>query len=496
VAIADELRSMAINNVWQLVDCPQGVNLVSCKWVFKVKRLPNGHIDKLKARLVARGFTQRYGIDYDETFASVVRTESLRILLAIAAMEDLEVHQLDVITAYLAGELEEEIYMAPPQGLPITGSKVCRLLKGLYGLKQSARVWNRRIGAVLKKLGLIAIATDASIWVNKDCSIILALYVDDIVLLARQMQALESVKTALSKAFKMKDLGPISTVLGMRVRRDRARRLLWIDQSHYIQDILEEFQYADCRPVATPADGYEQLSPAAPEDTPFADIGLYQKALGCLNWLVRGTRPDLAFVVHKLSQFCHQPYRQHWQGVLRVFRYLKHTQTLAIQYGPSTDGLVGYTDTDYAADTLDRHSTMGYVFMLGGAVTWSARKQQSISTSTTEAEYVGFCNAAKEAVWLRNLLQQIGRGAYAEHTTRLYGDNQSALKLVANPEFHARSKHIDVQYHCVRELVEDGIVSVDYIPTADMIADCLTKPLKKTKLAANLISLGLVEDRG
>jgi len=182
--------------------------------------------------------------------------------------------------------------------------------------------------------------------------------------------------------------------------------------------------------------------------------------------------------------------------MLRVFRYLKYSQTLAIRYGPSTDGLVGYTDTDYAADILDRRSTMGYLFMLSGvAVTWAARKQQSISTSTTEAEYVGICNAAKEAAWLRNLLRHIGCDMYAEHTTRIYGDNQSALRLVANPEFHSRSKHIDVQYHCVRELVEDGIVSVDYISTVDMIADCLTKPLKRAKLAANLASLGLVEER-
>jgi hypothetical protein len=349
---------MAINNVWELVDCPQGANLVSCKWVFKVKRLPNGDINKFNARLVARGFSQRYGVGYDETFAPVVHMESLRVLLTIAAMEDLEAHQLDVVTAYLAGELEEEIYMTSPQGLPNIANKVCRLLRGLYGLKQSARVWNRRIGAVLKRLGLTAIATDALIWVNKDYSVILALYVDDIVLFARQTQSLESVKAALSKAFNMKYLGPISTVLGMRVRCDRVRRMLWIDQSHYIQDILKEFRYTDCRPVATPADGYAQLRPGTPENDPsnepFPDIRLYQRALGCLNWLVRGTRPDIAFVVHKLSQFCHQPCRQHWRGVLRVLRYLKHSPTLAIRYGPSTDGLVGYTDTDYAADILER----------------------------------------------------------------------------------------------------------------------------------------------
>ena len=158
------------------------------------------------------------------------------------------------------------------------------------------------------------------------------------------------------------------------------------------------------------------------------------------------------------------------------------------------DSLVGYLDADFAADTRDRRSTMGYAYILNGAaVTWASRKQQSISTSTTEAEYIGLCNAAKEAVWIRNLLQHLGRGGYIGDTVRILGDNQSALRLVANPEFHSRSKHIDVQYHYTRELVEDGTINVEYIPTTEMVADCLTKPLKKAKLEANIAALGLVE---
>jgi hypothetical protein len=239
------------------MDAPKGANVVSNKWIFKVKRLPNGQIDRYNARLVARGFSQRHGIDYNETFAPVVRIESLRILLAVAAAEDLEVHQMDVVTAYLAGELEEEIYMAVPQGLTGIDGKVCRLKKGLYGLKQSARVWNRRIASELKQAGLSVFPEDQSIWVDQARNLILTLYVDDIVLFAREAQVIRRIKAFLADRFYMKDLGPIHTVLCIRVQREMAQRILRIDQIYYIQDMLKEFQHEDYRTVSTPADGYE-----------------------------------------------------------------------------------------------------------------------------------------------------------------------------------------------------------------------------------------------
>jgi Reverse transcriptase (RNA-dependent DNA polymerase) len=462
-----------------------------------VKRTTDGRIERYKARLVARGFSQQHGIDYHETFAPVVRMESLRILFAIAAYEDLEIHQMDVVTAYLAGDLQEEIYMASPPGLPGAPRKVCRLRKGLYGLKQSARVWNQRISRELNQSGLHQIDSDHSIWVDHKHDIILALYVDDIVLFARETQALHWIKGILTKSFHMKDLGPVSTVLGIRVRRDRAQKTIWIDQSHYVMDVLREFQYEDCKPVSTPADGYESLVATTREDIEFQDITKYQRAVGQLNWLVRGTRPDVAFVVHRLSQYCQKPTTRHWVGVQRVFRYLQYAKNLALCYRGLNEALYGYSDSDFASDNLDRRSTMGYVYkLLGGTVTWAVRKQRSVSTSTTEAEYVGLCNAAKEAVWIRNLLQRIGRCAYAggTHATRILGDNQGALRLVANPEFHARSKHIDVQYHYIRELLENGTISVNYVRTSEMAADCLTKPLKNVQLKANLEIFGLKEE--
>ena len=400
---------------------------------------------------------------------------------------------MDAVIAYLAGELDMEIYMSPPEGIPNTKGRVCKLKRGLYGLRQSGRLWNRRFTKELRRLGFRPTTADPSVW-TRGRDLILVIYVDDVLLIARDSHELRTLKNDLSKAFKMKDLGEVQDVLGLRIRRDRSKRLLWIDQSHYVADILKEFNHLQCKPVSTPADGYANLERQA-HGEPYEDIVKYQHALGRLNWLVRGTRPDLTFVIHKLSQFCQQPYAAHWAGVRRVLRYLKGSQDLSLRYKRESQPiLTGYSDADFTADTTDRKSTMGYVYTLyGAAVTWGTRKQKSISTSTTEAEYVGLCNAAKEAVWLRTLMKDLGRAEYAggSQATRLYGDNQGALKLVANPEFHARSKHIDIQYHYVRELAEQGTIAVEYIPTEKMLADCLTKPLNAPRFKANLEQLGL-----
>ena len=326
-------------------------------------------------------------------------------------------------------------------------------------------------------------------------NVIIALYVDDMIILAKEMSDVQEIKDHLSREYNMKDLGEVRNVLGLRVQRDRSKRTLWIDQTHYIEETLRAFQLENCKEVSTPADGYDNLQAATTDKALFDDVHLYRRALGQLNWLVRGTRPDLAFVVHKLSQHCQSPSMKHWSGVKRVLRYLQHTKTMRLRYSVSNNSvceLFGYADADYAGDSADRKSTMGYAYLLhGGAITWSTRKQQSVATSTTEAEYMGLCNAAKEAVWLRNLLASLGFEEYAAQGTLIYGDNQGSLRLVANPEMHARSKHIDVQYHYVRELAEQGMIKVEYIPTAEMAADCLTKPLKRQLHERNMELLGL-----
>jgi hypothetical protein len=313
LAIDNQLQSLEANHTWDVVDKPANINLISTKWVFKIKRLPNGQIDKYKARLCARGFTQEYGIDYFETFAPVVRMESLRILLALAAAEDWEIHQMDVVSAYLLGELDEDAYLEVPHGLDVPQGKVLKAVKGLPGLKQSGRTWNRKITTFFEEHGLQSLPADHSVFVNKERTLIVALYVDDLLLFAQTVKEIQPLKQALSAAFEMKDLGEAKFVLGISITRSRAARTLVIDQEHYIRDMLEEHGLDSGRTIATPADGYANLVTREPGE-PAADIKDFQKLLGKLNWLVRASRPDIAFMVQKLSQFAHDPGAKHLGG--------------------------------------------------------------------------------------------------------------------------------------------------------------------------------------
>lgn len=471
LAIEDQLRSLEANHTWEVVDKPNDVNLISTKWVFKVKMLPNGQIDKYKARLCARGFTQEYGVDYFETFAPVI--------------------QMDVVSAYLLGDLEEEAYIEVPKGLDLPHGKALKLTKGMPGLKQSGRVWNKKITDFFEEHGLKSLPADHSVFANEERTLIVALYVDDLLLFSRTVEEIQPLKEALSSAFEMKDLGEAKYVLGISITRNRSKKALVIDQEHYVRDLLQEHGLDDGRTVKTPVEGYSNLV-AVQQGDPLTDIKAYQRLLGKLNWLVRACRPDVAFVVQKLSQFSHNPGAKHMGEDQRLLRYLSGTRKYGIKY-TGRQGLAGYTDSDYAADK-SRRSTMGYIFLLAqGAVTWSSKMQRSVSTSTAEAEYHALAYAGKEAVWIRNLLGQLG--FTQKQPTTVYGDNQGALALSENPEFHARTKHIDVSAHYIRELVEDQIVKLEYKPTDGMLADCLTKPLKAAQHQHIVKSIGIQEWR-
>ena len=495
-AIDEELNSLAANGTWELVELPKGRQPITSKWVFKVKYTPSGLVNRFKARLVARGFSQQYGIDYEETFAPTLRFDSLRMLLAIAAHDDLHIHQMDVVSAYLAGRLEEEIYMEPPEGLPHDSTKrmACRLIKGLYGLKQSGRVWNNTFRSTLTSLGFSRLVGDNSVFLNGDSGVIIALYVDDLLIFSKEIEPINSVKAALHKAYKMKDLGEADVCLGIQIRRNRKNRTLTIDQHAYVTKVLKEFGMEDSKPVSTPIDSYEYIKPAL-EGEPMADQLEYQKAVGSLMYAMTATRPDLAFVVGKFSQFCHSPSARNRAGLQRVFRYLKGTKDLKITYsGASRTGVFGYTDSDFAADPTGRKSTHAYVFALaGGPISWCSRKQRTTSTSTTEAEYIGCCNAAKQAAWITIWLKGARFTRFLNHLpVQLLADNQSSMRLSKNAEFHSRTKHIDVQYHYIREAIEDGLVTVSYIPTNEMAADSLTKPLPREQFLSGLSQLGLM----
>ena len=499
-AIEEEILSLTANNTWKYVVAPQGSNIVSCKWVFDVKYTIAGGIERFKARLVARGFSQIPGLDYFETFAPTVRTDTLRILLALVALEDLECHVVDVKNAFTESHLKEDIYMQPPQGVEVEKGMVLKILRSLYGLKQAARDWHKKCTSELEKMGFCRLMSDPCVFRHKN-GIILSMHVDDIMIVSRRIHEINWFKQGFASIFKIKDLGEIRKILGMKVTRDRKQRTIIIDQEAYIEKILQKNSMIKdtFKPTALPMSGYECITEACDEDNR-VDTTDYQRRIGDIMHTIIYSRPDAAFAIAKLAQFMSRPYEHHAAGLKHVLRYLRSTSRLGIKYGPcENQNLVGYSDADYAADKSDRKSTSGFIFSLGGgAVSWASKKQRSVSTSTTEAEYLALSTCSKHAVWIGELLRETGFPQYlggSGWTTQLKGDNQSALALVKNPQVNDRTKHIDVAYHHIRDLQEKQKIQIEYIPTHQMVADGLTKPLKRPQFDDFVRRLGMTNCR-
>ena len=482
------------NKTWTLVDRTPDMHVLPCKYVFRVK---NG---APKARLVALGCRQLYGVDYLETFAPVVKLTTIRVLLAIAAVLDFEIEQMDVVTAFLNGDLTEDIYMQVPEGLknPENENKVCKLQKSLYGLKQAPRQWYAKIhDYLISHLKFKCSTDDPCLYVRKtDSSItIIALYVDDLLILGNSKNEISSIKNEFSTKFEMKDLGPAKVMLGIEITRDRKNQRLFISQQQYITEILKRFNMSESRTVSTPMEKsslseLDMIDEKALENTP------YRQAIGSLIYLVSGTRPDLAFCVRKLSQYLEHPQKNHWTAVKRVLRYLKGTSTHGILYdGHLGTTLSGYSDSDYAGCTRTRKSTSGYVFLIaGGAISWKSKKQSVVATSSCEAEYVASCLAAKEAIWLARLCSILDP-TYTTKPVQIRVDNNGAKDLAHNATINERTKHIDVQYHFVRQCIQDRSIIINRCDTSDQVADPLTKPLDRIAHSKHCSLQGLVENQ-
>lgn len=478
-AADEEMASLLANNTWELKPVPPGVNPIPVKWVFKIKRDATGNVERYKARLVAKGFRQREGIDYDEVFAPVSKYTTVRTLLALAAAMDLEIHQLDIKTAFLYGELEENVWIQQPPGYESGGSNIaCHLRKSLYGLKQAPRVWHGKLSEKLEALGFKISTADPALFI-KDGSdpIYLLTYVDDILIITADTGALAVTKAKLLDTFEGRDLGPASFYLGMDIHRDRAARSITLAQSRLTADLLEKFGMTESKPLSTPLSAATKLSREDGEPLDTTTYG-YSQLIGSLMYLSVCTRPDISQAVGTLARYMAAPTNIHWQAAKGVLRYLNGTAKFGISY----QGLhiEAYCDADYAGDLDSRRSTTGYVFTMGGgAISWSSRLQPTVAASTTEAEYMAAAYAIKEALWLRNLLNDLGMKT---HTITINADNQSAIKLLKNPIFSMRSKHIDIIYHFARERVMRNDIAFKYIPTSKMVADALTKPLPTIKL--------------
>jgi len=462
---------------YRRVELPEGRKPITCKWVFRIKRNAEGKITQFKARLVARGYAQIPGIDYDETFSPVMRTETLRLLCAIATHLGLKIHVVDAVGAYLNGTLEEEIYMTQPPGYDDLSSKFLLLILSIYGLKQAGRTWNTKLNADFIDLGFKRLSSDQCVYFRQsdDKIEIIAVHVDDMALFTTDDTAMDILKKQLASKFEISDLGPIKQMVGYEFTRDESRRLMKVSQTQYISRVLEKFGMADSTPVKTPLDANVKL-----EKTPEGeshDIPAYRHAIGSLMYAATGTRPDIAFAVQHLSQFSSNPSPAHWTAIKRVLCYLNGTKNLGIIYGLDDNfDPTGYADADWGSNPIDRKSISGYTYLVaGGPVSWRSKKQPTIALSTMEAEYQAASLATREAAWLRHLYEEIG--SPSPNPTTLNLDNRSAIDFAKNSGFHARSKHIDIQHHFVREKIVSNEIVVFHCPSAENIADIFTKPL-------------------
>ncbi len=479
-----EIESLIQNDTFTVTELPEGKRAVDGKWVYAIKG--NG---KYKARYVAKGYSQIHGLDYFETFSPTARMESVRTLAQLAAQYDLTLHQMDVKGAYLHAPIDSEIYINQPQGYEKEDDKgnrrlVWKLHKSLYGLKQSGRNWHNILHDFLKEEGLVKSNVDPCLFIQERQGeiVILLVWVDDIILAANSDQSLAAIKEKLSKRFNMKDLGTLSMFLGIQFQQNDG--FVSMSQSHYIETILEKFGYDDCKPRATPC----EINPDVYRNdlsSDKVDPKKYRCAVGSLVYAMTCTRPDLSYVVTKLSQYLSKPEQENWTMVKHVFRYLKGTSNYSLTYRKNPNGLhlLAYCDADWASSLENRHSISGYCVSLseyGPLISWKSKKQASVALSTCEAEYMSLSAVCQEVSILQQLLIDFQLIQY--HQVTVYNVNQGAIALVKNPVKHTRSKHIDIRYHFVREYVDRNNVNLAYVPSDKNIADIFTKPARKMML--------------
>lgn len=487
-AMQDEMKSLHDNHTFDLVKLPKGKKALENRWIFRVKQESNSTSPRYKARLVVRGFRQRKGVDFNEIFSPVVKMSSIRTVLSLAATLDLEVEQMDVKTAFLHGDLEEEIYMKQPDGFLVKGKEdyVCRLRKSLYGLKQAPRQWYKKFESVMCEQGYRKTTSDHCVFVKKfadDDFIILLLYVDDMLIVGKNISMIDRLKKQLGESFAMKDMGAAKQILGIRIMRDRNKKKLWLSQEHYVERVLQRFQMENAKAVSTPLATHFKLSTSQSPTNEAEKSDMqrvpYASAVGSLMYAMVCTRPDIAHAVGTVSRFLSNPGREHWNAVKWILRYLRGTTSLRLCFGGDKPTLVGYTDSDMAGDIDSRKSTSGYLIKLaGGAVAWQSRLQRCVALSTTEAEFIAITEACKELLWLRKFLQELG---FVQDKYLLFCDSQSAIHLGKNSTFHSRSKHIDVRYHWIRDVLDAGLLELAKVHTDDNGADMMTKALPRSK---------------
>ncbi|SOV07390.1 uncharacterized protein UDID_18894 [Ustilago sp. UG-2017a] len=479
-AIRKELEGLEAMGTWEVVHQPPGVPLVDSKVVLRLKLDADGVPVKHKVRLVARGFTQREGIDYQETFSPVAPLGAIRAILALVVQNNWEVHALDITMAYLNSTLKEAIYMKPPEGSGVAPGKVYKVVKGLYGLKQSGREWNQEFDRSLRRMGFVRgffqVECAPCIYTKGqgEDMVIVVIYVDDTLVIAPRLETVLKVKKQIGQRWKMEDSGEVSHFLGIKISRDRVMRTMTIGQSGYIDQVLAKHLDKRTKPTMVPMQ-------SIPEGTLVASAAQqkeYPVIVGKLLWVANSTRPDLSLTVGVLARHMREPSQEHYQAAQRVLRYLESTKQVGLVYraSESQEPLVVHSDANWVSDaTIQRRSTLGSVALVyGNPVAWKSATQKCVSLSAVKAEFIAATEATREVLFLKQLLRSIG---IATGTPTVYSDNTGCIQVSKDPAQHWKLKHIDTKYHFVHNNVQEGRVQIKYVDTTRNLADVLTKPI-------------------
>jgi len=492
-AIHDEMESLISNKTWKLCDLPSGCKAIGCKWVLRKKLKPDGSIDKYKARLVAKGYTQREDLDFFDTFSPVARITSIRFLIAIASIHDLIIHQMDVKTAFLNGDLDEEIYMEQPQGFVVEGqeNKVCKLTKSLYGLKQAPKQWHEKFDMCMLENGFKASECDKCIYYKsfENDHVIISLYVDDLLIFGTSLNIIKNTKNLLCENFSMKDLGNASVILGMKITKMNDG--IFLDQSHYVEKILKKFGFHDVKHASTPLESSIHLFPTMNENL-IVNQKEYASMIGSLRYLTYCTRPDISYAVGLLGRFTSKPSMEHWSAIKYLMRYLCGTKNYGLFYKKYPAVLEGYSDADWNTLSGDSLSTSGYIFTLGGcAICWKSKKQQIIAKSTMEAELIALASASEEASWLKDMLNEIPMWEKPVPPILIHCDSTAAIGRVRNRFYNGKSRPIRRKHSIMRSYINNGTINIEYVKSKDNLADPLTKALHRERVWSTSRGMGL-----
>ena len=483
-AAAVEVKNLENKGTFTPVRMPndRSIQVLPLRWVFDYKFDQDGHLLKHKARICVRGDLER--VTTEEKRAATLAARTARMLFALVAAFDLDLIQLDAVAAFLNSTLPNDVYTKVPDGFPNPG--MCwKLVKALYGLRVSPKLWLQEATGVLQRLGFTNIPEDPCVFINND-GIIIFFYVDDILIASPKTKQNEAadIKLKLQRTWELTDHGDARWFLGIRIVRDRQLKKLWLCQDAYLASIAARYNLTNRPAVSTPLASTENFEVNEGQATS-KQIEQYSSKLGSVQYATTITRVDAAKATSKLAQFSTNPGQQHLNAIDRLIVYLYHTRFQAIEYSVGT----GYQSVTFAsdasfADNVGRKSSSGYICQAyGGPVDWKASKQRTVTTSTTEAELLALSDAARSLQWWRRLLNRLH--FVPDHPYIIQCDNKQTVDLVTsnNVRIHTKLRHIDIHASWLRQEVQQGRIRVDWVPTASMAADGLTKPLPRQKHA-------------